>query len=136
VDHYSDRSTVDSRPGQGGTLAGTWRAAATEGGSSRRKHLEKDATEGNLTVGEGGQHGGGARPATRSRGGGGGSSTAMVFESRRMENEGRIIAGYGVGAHSAFYRAGEEGSGGDRGVTGGGSMELQGATVSTMKWGD
>jgi hypothetical protein len=93
VDHYSDRSTVDSRPGQGGTLAGTWRAAATEGGSSRRKHLEKDATEGNLTVGEGGQHGGGARPATRSRGGGGGSSTVMVFESRRMEMRAESLRG-------------------------------------------
>jgi hypothetical protein len=47
-----------------------------------------------------------------------------------------ITAGYGVGAHSAFYRAGEEGSGGGRRVTGGGSVELQGATVLTMKWGE
>jgi hypothetical protein len=47
-----------------------------------------------------------------------------------------ITAGYGVGAHSAFYRAGEEGSGGGRGVTDGGSVELQGATVSAMKWGE
>jgi hypothetical protein len=30
------------------------RMVATEGGSSPRKHLEKDGTEGNLTVGEGG----------------------------------------------------------------------------------
>jgi hypothetical protein len=73
VDHYSGRSTVDSRPGQGGALAGAWRAAATEGGSSPREHLEKEGVEGNLTGarGGGGQHGGGARPATRCRGGGG-----------------------------------------------------------------
>jgi hypothetical protein len=71
VDHYSGRSTVDSRLGQGGALAGAWRTAATEGGSSPRKHQEKEGTEGNLTVGKGGQHGGGARPATRSSCGGG-----------------------------------------------------------------
>jgi hypothetical protein len=35
------------------------RMVATEGGSSPRKHLEKEGTEGNLTVGEGG--GGAAR---------------------------------------------------------------------------
>jgi hypothetical protein len=46
-----------------------------------------------------------------------------------------ITAGYGVGAHFVFYRAGEEGSGGGRGVTGGGSVELQGMTVSAMKCG-
>jgi hypothetical protein len=51
VDHYSDRCTVGLRPGQGGTLAGAWRAAATEGGSSPWKHLEKEGTEGNLTEG-------------------------------------------------------------------------------------
>jgi hypothetical protein len=50
VDRYTGRSTVDSRPGQGGTLAGAWRAAATEGRSSRRKHLEKEGTEGNRTA--------------------------------------------------------------------------------------
>jgi hypothetical protein len=44
-----------------------------------------------------------------------------------------ITTGYGVGAHSAFYRAGEEGSGSGRGVTGEGSVELQGAMVSAMK---
>jgi hypothetical protein len=71
VDHYSGRSTVDSRPRQGGALTGAWRAAATEGGSSPWKHLEKEGTEGNLTVGEGGQHGGGARPTMRSSGGDG-----------------------------------------------------------------
>jgi hypothetical protein len=32
-----------------------------------------------------------------------------------------ITTGYGVGAHSAFYRAGEEGSGSGRGVTDEGS---------------
>jgi hypothetical protein len=53
-----------------------------------------------------------------------------------------ITAGYGVDAHSAFYRAEEEGvagrrgSGGGRGVTGGSSIELQGTMVSTMKWGE
>jgi hypothetical protein len=47
-----------------------------------------------------------------------------------------ITVGYGVGAHSAFYRAEGEGSRGGRGVTSGGSMELQGATVSAMKWGE
>jgi hypothetical protein len=71
VDHYSDRSTVDSRPGLGGVFAGAWCMAATKGGSSPRKHLEKEGTEGNLTVGEGRQHGGGARPTMRSSGGDG-----------------------------------------------------------------
>jgi hypothetical protein len=55
--HYFGRSTVDSRPGQGGTLIGAWRAAATEGGSSPWEHLEKEGVEGNLTVGEGGSTG-------------------------------------------------------------------------------
>jgi hypothetical protein len=50
VDCYSGRSTMDSRPGQGGALAGAWRAAATDGGSLPRKHLEKEGTEGNLTA--------------------------------------------------------------------------------------
>jgi hypothetical protein len=45
---------VDSRPGQGGVLAGAGRTAAKEGGSSPPKHLEKEGAEGNLTVGEGG----------------------------------------------------------------------------------
>jgi hypothetical protein len=71
VDHYSSRSMVDSRLGQGGALAGAWHAAATEGGSSPRKHLEKEGTEENLTVGEVGQHRGGARLAMRSSSGGG-----------------------------------------------------------------
>jgi hypothetical protein len=31
VDRYFDRSTVDSRPGQGGVLTGAWRTAAMEG---------------------------------------------------------------------------------------------------------
>jgi hypothetical protein len=50
VDRYSGWSMVDSRPGQGGVLAGAWHVAAIEGGSSRRKHLEKEGTEGNRTV--------------------------------------------------------------------------------------
>jgi hypothetical protein len=54
MDHYSDRSTVDSRPGQGGTLISAWHAAATEGRSSPREHQEKKGVEGNLTVAEGG----------------------------------------------------------------------------------
>jgi hypothetical protein len=71
MDHYSDRSTVHSRPGQGGALNGAWHAAATEGGSSPWKHQEKKGTKGNLTVREGGQHRSGARSAIRSSGGGG-----------------------------------------------------------------
>jgi hypothetical protein len=71
VDHYSDRSTVDSRLRQGGALTGAWHAAATEGGSSPWKHLEKEGTKGNLTIGEGGQHRSGARSAMRSSGSGG-----------------------------------------------------------------
>jgi hypothetical protein len=47
-----------------------WRTAATEGGSSPRKHLEKEGTEGNLTEVGGGRHGNGARPATSFNGGG------------------------------------------------------------------
>jgi hypothetical protein len=113
VDHYSGRSTVDSRPGQGGTLAGAWRAAATEGGSSPREHLEKEGVEGNLTVGEGG---GGSTGAERGRRRG---AEAAAVEARRRWCSSRggwkirvgITAGYGAGAHSAFYRAGEEGSG-------------------------
>jgi hypothetical protein len=54
VDHYFGRSTVDSRPGQGGVLTGAWRVAATEGESSPWEHLEKEGAKGNLTVGEGG----------------------------------------------------------------------------------
>jgi hypothetical protein len=50
VNRYSGRSTVDSRPGRGSALAGAWRAATTEGGSSLRKHLETEGTEGNLTA--------------------------------------------------------------------------------------
>jgi hypothetical protein len=50
VDCYSSQSTVDSRPGWGGALTGAWRAAATKGGSSPRKHLDKKGTEGNLTA--------------------------------------------------------------------------------------
>jgi hypothetical protein len=50
VDRYSGRSTVDSRPGRGGALAGVGRAAATEGGSSPQKHLETEGAEGNLTA--------------------------------------------------------------------------------------
>jgi hypothetical protein len=71
VDHYSGWSTVDSRPGQGGTLTDACRAAATEGESSLREHLEKEGAKGNLTVGEGGQHRGGARPATMDQNSGG-----------------------------------------------------------------
>jgi hypothetical protein len=70
VERYSGRSKVDSRPGQGGALAGTWHTAATEGGSSPRKHLEKEGTEGNLTEVGGGRHGNGARPAMSFNGGG------------------------------------------------------------------
>jgi hypothetical protein len=47
-----------------------------------------------------------------------------------------ITTRYGVGAHSAFYRARAEGSGGGRGVIGGGSVEPQGAMVSAIKWGE
>jgi hypothetical protein len=71
VDHYSGWSTVDSRPGQGGALTGAWHATAIEGGSSPREHVEKKGPEGNLTVGEGRQHGGKVGPAMRSSGGGG-----------------------------------------------------------------
>jgi hypothetical protein len=35
-------------------LISAWHAAAMEGGSSPREHLEKKGVEGNLTVGEGG----------------------------------------------------------------------------------
>jgi hypothetical protein len=70
MDRYSGRSTVDSRPAQGGALAGVWRTGATEGGSSPQKHLEKEGTEGNLTEVGGGRHGNGARPATSFNGGG------------------------------------------------------------------
>jgi hypothetical protein len=70
VDRYSDRSTADSRPGQGGALAGVWHMAATEGGSSPRKHLEKEGIEGNLTEVGGGRHGNGARPTMSFNGGG------------------------------------------------------------------
>ncbi len=63
MDRYSGRSTVDSRLGQGGALAGTWRTTATEGGSLPQKHLEKEGTEGNLTEVGGGRHRNGTRLA-------------------------------------------------------------------------
>jgi hypothetical protein len=47
------------------------RAAATEGRSSPWEHLEKEGAEGNVTMGEGGHHRGGARPATMDQNGGG-----------------------------------------------------------------
>jgi hypothetical protein len=56
VDRYSDWSSVDSQPGQGGALTGAWRAAATEGESLPRERLEEEGAEGVLTtssVGEG-----------------------------------------------------------------------------------
>jgi hypothetical protein len=62
MDRYSGWSAVDSRPGQGGALTGTWRTTATEGGRSPWKYLEKEGTEGNLTEVGGGRHGNGARP--------------------------------------------------------------------------
>jgi hypothetical protein len=46
MDHYSGRSTVDSRPGQGDALVGACRVAATEGGSSPWEHLLKEGAEG------------------------------------------------------------------------------------------
>jgi hypothetical protein len=134
VDHYSGRSTVDSRPGQGDALTGAWRTVATEGGSSPQKHLENEGTEGNLTVGEGGSTG-----AKRGRRRGAVAVEARwgwCSSRRGWKMRAGITTGYGVGAHSAFYRAGEEGSGGGRGVTDGGSMELQGVTVLAMKWGE
>jgi hypothetical protein len=70
MDRCSGRSAVDSRPGQGGALTGARRTAATEGGSSPWKYLEKEGTEGNLTEVSGGRHGNGARPATSFNGGG------------------------------------------------------------------
>jgi hypothetical protein len=70
VDRYSSRSTVDSRPGQGGALTGAWCTTATEGESSPQKHLVKEGTEGNLTEVGGGRHGNGARPTTSFNGGG------------------------------------------------------------------
>jgi hypothetical protein len=70
VDRDSGWSTVDSQPGQGGALTDAWRTAATEGGSSPRKHLEKEGIEGNFTEVGGGRHGNGARPATSFNGGG------------------------------------------------------------------
>jgi hypothetical protein len=70
VDRYSGRSMVDSRPGQRGALADAWRTAATEGGSSPWKLLEKEGTERNLTEVGGGRHENGARPATSFHGGG------------------------------------------------------------------
>jgi hypothetical protein len=84
VDRYSDRSTVDSRPGQGGTLTGAWRAAATEGGSSPQKHLEKEGTEGNPTavlVGAGAARLG---RVTVDRGGGKSFSMGQLFGAWRM----------------------------------------------------
>jgi hypothetical protein len=52
------------------TPAGVWRTAAMEDGSSLRKYLEKEGTEGNLTEVSGGWHGNGVRPVTSLNGGG------------------------------------------------------------------
>jgi hypothetical protein len=59
VDRYPSRSSVGSRPGQGGKVTGAWSTTATEGGSSPWEHLEEEGAEGILTttlVGAG-QHG-------------------------------------------------------------------------------
>jgi hypothetical protein len=84
---------VNSRSGQGGTLTGAWRVAATEGGSSPREHLEKEGAEGNLTVGEGGQHGGGVRPAMMDQNGGGLELGGVGLGARRREDG--VGDGYG-----------------------------------------
>jgi hypothetical protein len=70
VDRYSDQSTVDLRPRQGIALTSVWRTTAMEGGSSPRRRLEKEGTEGKLTEIGGGWHGNGAWPATSFNGGG------------------------------------------------------------------
>jgi hypothetical protein len=62
-----------------------WRAAATEGWSSPRKHLEKEGTEGNPTavlVGIGAARLG---RATVDRGGGGSFSMGQSLGAQRME---------------------------------------------------
>jgi hypothetical protein len=114
VDHYSGRSTVDSRPGQGGVLADAWHAAATEGGSSPQEHLEKEGAEGNLTVGEGSSTGAerGRRRWTKMAAG----WSSVWGEWRHGEAKQRVGRG-AVGCCSArgsFYRpsGGAEGSGG------------------------
>jgi hypothetical protein len=56
VDHYSGRSSVGSRLGQGSELASTWHIATTEGGSSPPERLEEEGAEGILitaSVGDG-----------------------------------------------------------------------------------
>jgi hypothetical protein len=63
VDRYSGRSMVDSRPGQGGALAGAWRAAATEDRSSPRKGEKREGMMGSLTEGFTGWCDGEERPA-------------------------------------------------------------------------
>jgi hypothetical protein len=57
------RSTVDSRPGSGGTLARAWLAGAVEPGSSPRVGENGEELRGVLTEGFGGRFDGEVRPA-------------------------------------------------------------------------
>jgi hypothetical protein len=82
MDCYSGQSTVDSRPRRGSALAGVWRAAATKGGSSPRKHLENEGTEGNLTVALVGAGAVRFGRATARQSGGGPSLVGMQYECR------------------------------------------------------
>jgi hypothetical protein len=56
-------STVDSRPGPGGALAGAWLAGAAELGSSPWVGEKGEELRGVLTEGFGGRFDGEARPA-------------------------------------------------------------------------
>jgi hypothetical protein len=92
VDCYSGRSTVDSRPGRGGALTGAWRAAATKGGSSPRKYLEKEGTKGNLTATLVGAKAARFGRATARQSGGGPSSVGVQYGcawSEPMQGMGR-----------------------------------------------
>jgi hypothetical protein len=103
VDRYSGRSTVDSRPRRGGALASAWRAAATEGRSLPRKHLEKEGTEGNPTavlVGAGVARLG---RAMVDQGGGGSFLMGQSFGARRMGVGGGIGCGGEMGCSWSLY---------------------------------
>jgi hypothetical protein len=78
VDRYSGRSTMDSRLGQGGVLAGAWHAAATGGRELAAEIPREEGDRGELHHGVGGRRGGAAWP------GGGGPRRRLEHGEREL----------------------------------------------------
>jgi hypothetical protein len=107
----------------GGLTTGAgWRAAATEGGSSRRKHLEKEGTEGNLIVRLVGAGATLFGRATVDRGGGRSFSMGQCLEHGERELGRDWMWWRGGVLLGALYRAGvaSRSGGGEESVAAGG----------------